>query len=92
MFPAQWCDMGKEIIGDVRTESARLLNGSVQVNRVPMDDRRGDEAQARGTKALVLEGAVTNFSLAMEKYRASERIAGLAFVEAGVAALAQAGI
>ena len=44
--------MGKEIIGDGRAESARVLDGTVQVDRVPMDDRGGDEAQAGGAKAL----------------------------------------
>lgn len=53
-----------------------------------MGDRGGDEAQAGGAKALVFEGPVTNFSLAMEEHRASKRVAGLAFVEASMAALA----
>jgi hypothetical protein len=46
MFPAEGCDVGKEIIGDGRAESARVLNGTMQVDGVPMDDRSGDEAQA----------------------------------------------
>jgi hypothetical protein len=46
MFPAEGCDVGKEIFGNGRTESARVLNGTMQVDRVPMDDRGGDEAQA----------------------------------------------
>ena len=89
MFPAEGCDVDQEIIGNGRTESARVLNGTMQVDRVPMDDRGGDEAQAGRTKALVFKGAVANFALAMEEHRASERIAGFAFVEAGVTALAQ---
>ena len=92
MFPAEGRDVGKEIIGDGRAESARVLDGTVQVDRVPMDDRGGDEAQAGRTKALVLKGAIANFALAMEEHRAPERVAGLAFVEAGVATLAQVGI
>jgi hypothetical protein len=81
--------MGKEIIGDGRAEGTGVLDGTVQVDRVPMDDGGGDEAQAGRTKALVLECPVSNFALAMEKHRTSERVAGLAFVEARVAALAQ---
>jgi hypothetical protein len=78
--------MDKEIIRDGRAEGTRVLDGTVQVDRVPMDDRRGDEAEAGRTKALVLEGPVSNFALAMEEHRTPERVAGLAFVEAGVTA------
>ena len=46
MFPAEGRDVGKEIIGDGRSEGTRMLDGTVQVDRVPMDDRCGDEAQA----------------------------------------------
>jgi hypothetical protein len=92
MFPAEGRDMGKEIIGDGRTESTRVLDGTVQVNRVPIDDRGGNEAQAGRTKTLVLKGSVTDSALAMKEHRAPERIAGLAFVEAGVTALAQIGV
>ena len=81
--------MGKEIIGDGRAEGTCVLDGTVQVDRVPMDDRCGDEAQAGRPKALVFKGTIKNFALAMEKHRAPERVAGLASVEARVATLAQ---
>ena len=54
-----------------------------------MNDGGGDEAQAGRAEALVLEGAVSDFSLTMEEYRAPQRVAGLALVQSGVAALAQ---
>ena len=38
--------MGSEIVWDGRAESARVLDGTVLIDRVPMDDRGGDEAQA----------------------------------------------
>ena len=84
--------MGKEVIGDCRAKSTRVLDGTVQVDRVPMDDRGCDEAEARRSKALVFKGPIADFALAVEEHRAPERIAGLAFVEAGVAALAHVGI
>jgi hypothetical protein len=31
MFPAQRSDMGEEVIGDGRAESAHVLDGSVQI-------------------------------------------------------------
>jgi hypothetical protein len=57
-----------------------------------MDDRGGDEAQAGCPEALVLEGPVANFALAVEEDRTAQRVAGLALVEPGMAALAQVGI
>jgi hypothetical protein len=47
--------------------------------------------QAGRAKALVLKGAVTNFTLPVEENRAPQRIAGLAFVQPRMAALAQVG-
>jgi hypothetical protein len=38
---------------------------------------------------LVFEGTVSNFSLTVKEHRAPQRVAGLALVETGVAALAQ---
>ena len=52
-----------------------------------MNDGGRDEAQARRPEALVLKGSVSDFTLAMEEHRPPERVAGLALVEAGVAAL-----
>jgi hypothetical protein len=41
--------VGKEIIGDGRAKSARVLDGTVQVDRIPMNDRSGYEAPAPGS-------------------------------------------
>jgi hypothetical protein len=38
--------MGKEVIRYCPAESADVLDGTVQVDRVPMDDRSDDEAEA----------------------------------------------
>ncbi len=54
-----------------------------------MNDSGSDETQARRAEALVLEGAVSNFPLTVKEYRAPQRVAGLALIETGVAALAQ---
>jgi hypothetical protein len=69
-----------------------VLRGAIEIDGVPVHYGRHDEAQARGTEALVLEGTVADLALAMEEHGASQRIAGLAFVQPGMAALAQAGI
>ena len=84
--------MSEEIIADDDALSAQVLNGTIEVDGVPVDDRGRDEAQAGRTEALVLEGAVSNFPLTVKEYRATQRVAGLALVETGMAALAQRGI
>ena len=81
--------MGQQIVGNRRSLRAQLPDGTVEIDRVPVNDGSGDEAQARCAEALVLEGAVSNFSLTVEEHRATQRVAGLAFVETGMAALAQ---
>lgn len=46
-----------------------------------MDDGSRDEAQARRAEALVLEGSVSDFALAMEEHCPSERVARLALIK-----------
>jgi hypothetical protein len=79
--------VSEEIIGNGDPLSAQVLNGTIKVDGVPVDDRGGDEAQAGRTEALVLEGAVSDLALTMKEDRATERIAGLALVESSMAAL-----
>jgi len=89
VLPSERGDVGQQIIGNRRSLRAQLLDGTIEIDRVPMNNGGGDEAQARCAEALVFECAVANFSLAMEEHRAAQRVAGLALVETGVAALAQ---
>ena len=49
-----------------------LPDGTVEIDRVPVNNGGGDEAQARCAEALVFEGAVSNFPLSMEEHRASQ--------------------
>jgi hypothetical protein len=44
------------------------------------------------SEALALESSVTDFALTVEEDRTPQRIAGLAFVKPGMAALTQVGI
>ena len=81
--------MRQQIVGNRRSLRAQLPDGAVEIDRVPVNDSGGDEAQARRAKALVFEGTVSNFSLTVKEHRAPQRVAGLALVETGVAALAQ---
>ncbi len=54
-----------------------------------MDNGGGEQAETRCAEALVLEGAVADFPLPVEEDGPAQRVAGLALVEAGVAAFAQ---
>ena len=81
--------MGQQIVGNGRSLRAQLSDRAVEIDRVPVDNGGGDKAQARRAETLIFEGAVSNFSLSMEENRATQRIAGLALVETGMAALAQ---
>jgi hypothetical protein len=80
MLPSKRSDVGQQIVGNHRSLRTQLPNGTVEIDRVPMDNGGGDEAQARRAEALVFEGTVSNFPLAMEEYRAPQRVACLALV------------
>src|SRR5437868_13784824 len=56
-------DVREEIVGNSETPGTQVLDGAVEVDGVPVDDRGGDEAQAGCLEALILEGPVTGFAL-----------------------------
>ena len=76
MLPSERRDVGKEIVGNCCALGPQLPNGPVEIDRVPMHDRGRDEAEARGAETLILEGAISDFALAMEEHRASQRVGG----------------
>jgi hypothetical protein len=57
--------------------------GAFEVDRVPKHDSGCDQVEAAGLVALLLEAAVTDFASAVEKYGASQRVAGFAVVQSG---------
>ena len=62
MLPSERGNVGQQIVRNHRSLRAQLPNGTVEIDRVPVDNGGGDEAQARRAEALVFEGAVSNFS------------------------------
>ena len=92
VLPAKRRHVGQEIVRHAAAVSPDVLDGLLQVHRVPVHNSGGDQAEPRGPEALVFEGAVADIALAVKERRAPERIARLAFVEVGMAALAQLGI
>ena len=42
--------MGQKFVGDIRALGAQPPDGAVEIHRVPVNDRGGDEAQPRGAE------------------------------------------
>ena len=59
--------MGEEIVGDGLAAGAQLSHGPAEIDGVPEDDGGDGQVQPRGTVALILEGAVSDFSMAVEE-------------------------
>jgi hypothetical protein len=77
-----------ELLPALQPAVALLADCSVEIDRVPVNDGGGDEAQARRTEALVFEGAVSNFPLTVKEYRAAQRVSlGASASSAGASAL-----
>jgi len=85
-------DMGEKLVGDGFATGARFIDGAPETDGVPKDDRGNREIDTRDAVALIFKCAVSDFAEMMEEHRPCERVAGLAFVEAGVGAVAQGGI
>ena len=54
--------MRQQVIGNRDALRSQLVDGSGEIDRVPMDNRRRDQAQPRGAEALVFECAVADFA------------------------------
>ena len=70
--PSQRGNMSQEIVGNGRSLRTQPLDDTVEIDRVPMDDGSRDEAPARRAEALVFKGSVSDFTLAMEEYSATQ--------------------
>ena len=92
MLQAQRGNVGEQVIGQSFGLGAKLGNGVAEVDGVPKDDGGDREVEARGTVALVFEGAVPDLAVTMEKQGAGERVSGLAFVEPGIGTASERGI
>jgi hypothetical protein len=50
VLPSEGRDVREEIVGNSETLGTQVLDGAVEVNGVPVDDRGGDEAQPDARK------------------------------------------
>ena len=64
--------MRQEVIRNKVALSSQLPDGAVEIDGVPVHDRRGDEAEAGRAEALVLEGAIADLALPVEEHGAAE--------------------
>ena len=46
MLPAEWGDVGNELVGNLPPLLPQMPHGAVEIDRIPMDDRGRNEAQA----------------------------------------------
>jgi hypothetical protein len=77
MLPAQWRDAGQQIARHLGTAAAQMPDGAVEIDGVPERDGCGEQGQAGGTMALVLEGSVPQSAEAVEEDGRGECVAGL---------------
>jgi hypothetical protein len=81
--------MGQELVGRGFSGGAKVIDGLADIERVPIDDRRRDEVEARCLERLVVEGTVTHPALLMREHGLSKRMPRFAFVESRLALLAE---
>src|SRR3954451_7980516 len=92
VLPAERGDMGKQFIGYGDALGTQVPDGAVKIGGVPVHDGRCDQAEAGGAEVLVLERAVAELPLPVEKHSPAQRVAGLTLIEAHVTAPAQIGV
>ena len=51
VLPPEGSDVREEIIGNSHALRAQMLDGAIEIDRVPMHDGGGDETEARGAEA-----------------------------------------
>ncbi|ODR92241.1 hypothetical protein A8M32_06265 [Sinorhizobium alkalisoli] len=81
--------MGQELVGDDFALCPQVRHGVGHIDRVPIDDCRDDEVQARRPVLLGLMTAVDDAPLSERVDGLRQGMALLAFVEPGVASAAQ---
>src|SRR5260370_37229918 len=64
VLPAERGDVREEIVRNSDVLRTQMLHGAIEVDSVPMHDRRRDEARAGGAEALVFQAAGAHCTLA----------------------------
>jgi hypothetical protein len=74
--------MSEQIVTDSFAAGAQFSNGVAEIDRIPKDNGRDDQVEARCSIALIFERPVADFAKAMKEHRPGEGIARLTLVEA----------
>ena len=80
MLPAKRGEVGEEVVRHVLGPAQRS-DGLLEIAGVPQDDSGDDQVEAGCPVLLVLVGAVTDFSQAVDEHGARQAVARLAFVQ-----------
>jgi hypothetical protein len=89
VLPTDRGSVGEQFARNRLAERARMSDSIGDVRRIPINDRRDDEVEARGSILLRFVGALGYVSLTESADCLDERVALLAFVQAGVATAPQ---
>jgi hypothetical protein len=85
MLPTKRRDVIEQSIRNISTRSLQLCDCTVEIDRIPVDDRTYDEVETRGAKRLALERPVAILASFVEEHSAFQLMGGLARVETGLA-------
>ena len=80
MFPAQGRDVGQELGRDFEAGFAPGEDGVAELQRVPVDDDRGQQVEAGDAVVLPFAGSVPQFATLVEMDGALEDMVRLALV------------
>jgi len=85
MLPTERRDVLQQSIRNITTRSLQLCDCTVEIDRIPVDDRADDEVETRGAERLALERPVADLASLVEEDRAFQLMGSLALVETRLA-------
>jgi hypothetical protein len=79
------------MLGHADPLAAEPVDGTIEMDRVPVRNGRDDQVEPGSAVLLVLQGAIDDAALLVGEHGLGEDVAGFALVEPGMAALTQLG-
>jgi len=79
------------MLGHADPLAAEPVDGTMEIDRVPVRNGRDDQVEPGSAVLLVLQGAIDDAALLVGEHGLGEDVAGFALVEPGMAALTQLG-
>ena len=81
MLPADWREVGQQIVRNHLATSAQDIERTTEVHRIPQRDRGSDQGQSAGSVLLCLDGAIAQAAEPVEADSAGESVARFTFVQ-----------